>query len=100
MKIKVGPISLNLRGKLRLESQDEAQGKATLRLEGADRQVGGAVNGLLSMELTSPRPNVTHLLMTADITFMGRLAQFGQPLIKKKADGMVAEFTRNLAKQA
>ena len=36
--------------------------------------------------------------MLADVQFSGRLAELGQPLIKKKADAFVAEFTQNLQK--
>ena len=33
---------------------------------------------------------------TADLQFSGRLGELGQPLIRRKADAMLEEFTENL----
>jgi hypothetical protein len=36
--------------------------------------------------------------MDTDAQIMGRIGEFGQPLIRKKADGMVKQFASNLTK--
>jgi len=36
--------------------------------------------------------------LIADVQFSGRLAELGQPLIKRKADSFVQEFAQNLRK--
>jgi carbon monoxide dehydrogenase subunit G len=36
--------------------------------------------------------------MDTDAQIMGRIGEFGQPLIRKKADQMVGEFAENLKK--
>ena len=97
MKVKLGPISLSLQGKVRLEVQDAEQHHGVMHLEGTDRRVGGSATATIDMKLMSPREGVTQLVMMTEANLMGRLGQFGLPLIKKKVDTMVADFARNLA---
>ena len=41
-------------------------------------------------------PGDSELRVTADVQFSGRLAELGQPLIRRKADAMVRDFARNM----
>jgi carbon monoxide dehydrogenase subunit G len=43
-------------------------------------------------------PDKTEVEIIADVVFAGRLAEMGQPLIKRTADSFVGEFTQNLRK--
>ena len=97
MKVRLGPISMNLQGRVKLEEHDWARRRAVLRLEGADRRVGGSAKATIELELAAPSEGVTLLVMNTDVTLMGKLGQFGLPLIKRKVDATVAEFARNLA---
>ena len=38
----------------------------------------------------------TEVQAVADLQFSGRLGELGQPLIRRKADSMLEEFTENL----
>ena len=69
-----------------------------MRADAADKGAGGAVKAVLAMSLTElPGPTPSTLLnLEADAQIMGRIGEFGQPVIRKKADQMVAEFTKNL----
>jgi carbon monoxide dehydrogenase subunit G len=100
MTVKLGPVSLNLQGKIRMELQDRANYHAVMRLEGADRRVGGSATATMDVQLTSPEEGVTQLSITTDANLLGRLGQVGLPLIKHKADATVAEFVRSLAREA
>ena len=40
----------------------------------------------------------TQLKLDTDATVMGRIGEFGQPIIKKKAEQMMNEFAKNLEK--
>ena len=44
--------------------------------------------------------NETELVIDTDASIMGRLGEFGQSVMKKKADGMMQEFASNLTKKA
>ena len=41
MRVRVGPISLNLAGTIQLLEQDEDKGEARFLVEASDRRVGG-----------------------------------------------------------
>ena len=99
MQVKLGPVRLNIQGKVWMEVRSGAQHQMVLHLEGGDRKIGGSVKSTIAVELASSRDGVSQLTMEADVNFMGRLGQFGQPLIKRKADTMLAEFTHTLATQ-
>ncbi len=96
MKVRVGPVALNLQGKLSIVEQDEAASRAVMRGEAADRRAGGSVNVRIELHLEPKGPTETDLLVTTDANVLGKLGEFGQPLIRKKADQTMDEFARNI----
>jgi carbon monoxide dehydrogenase subunit G len=99
LKVRVGPIALNLKGKILLEEKDKQNWRAALRAEAKDRMAAGAVNGKTSMVLKEIAPNQTELLVETDVNILGKIGEFGQPIIRKKADSMLKEFVENIKKQ-
>lgn len=99
LKVRVGPIGLNLTGKIILEQRDKQNWKAALRAEAADRMAAGAVRGKTSMQLRELGPNQTELEVETDVSILGKIGEFGQPIIRKKADQMLKEFVENIKKQ-
>ena len=49
MRIRVGPVSLNIAGTISLVEQDRERRRASLRVEGSDRRLGALVKGTISM---------------------------------------------------
>ncbi|MFQ5681686.1 MAG: CoxG family protein [Candidatus Binatia bacterium] len=99
LKVRVGPISLNLQGKIIVEEQDQENWRATLRAEANDRRAAGAVKGKTSMELKEINSKETELLVETDVSILGKIGEFGQPIIRRKADAMLKEFVENIKKQ-
>ena len=99
MRVKVGPIGLRLEGDLVLEGRDEAAHVTRMRARAADKRVSGAVNANIAMEVAEVSPSETELVVRTDAAVLGKLGEFGQPLMRKKGDSIMAEFARNLAKQ-
>ena len=99
MRVKVGPMGLTLAGTLQVLEQDPAKGEARFLIEASDRRVGGAVRADLLIQLRSEEENQTELVLNTDTTFIGRLGELGQPLIRRKANNTMQEFARNLAQQ-
>ena len=73
MSVRVGPIAVKLDGRVILAERDEAGRRARMDLQAADKRINGAVN------------------------VMGKLGEFGQAVIRKKADQIVQEFANNLS---
>ena len=99
LKVRVGPIALNLKGKIFLEEKDKQNWRAGLRAEAKDRMAAGAVNGKTTMVLKEIAPEQTELLVETDVNILGKIGEFGQPIIRKKADSMLKEFVENIKKQ-
>lgn len=99
LRIKVGPISLRLEGDLALEQRDPEAGSQRLRAQASDRRIGGSVQAKIDMRATEVSPNETELTIRTDAAVLGRLGEFGQPVMRKKADQIMAEFAQNVAKR-
>ncbi len=99
LKVRVGPISLNLQGKITVEERDQDNWRATLRADANDRVAAGAVRGKTSMTLVALNANETELSVESDVNILGKIGEFGQPIIRKKADAMLQEFVKNIKTQ-
>ena len=99
LRIKVGPMTINLSGTVELLEQDREKGEARYLVEASDRRIGGAVKTNMTIRLVSQSDGQTELNISSDTTFMGRLGELGQPLIRRKTRTTVEDFARNLAKQ-
>ena len=97
MSLKVGPVKLRLSGKISIELMDQERHSATMSVEASDQKINGMVRGKLTMRLDEQGPEQTQLTVGTDINLFGKIGEFGQPIIKKKADQMMDEFANNLA---
>jgi carbon monoxide dehydrogenase subunit G len=95
VKMRIGPLGLTVAGRAKVDRSGE---RWRVQGEGRDRRVGAGVNANVEAGLTERSPNETEVQILADVQFSGRLAELGQPLIKRKADSYVAEFAENLRK--
>lgn len=99
LKVAVGPVRLLLAGEVAITSRDEAAGTAVLRATAADKGAGGAVSADMRMAVTdgaTPGTSLLHIVTEAQV--MGRIGEFGQPIIKRKADQTMNEFAANLGR--
>ena len=95
LRLQVGPIRLSLQGTMTIEEQDRSSWRARIRAEANDRRVGGGIRARMSLTLV-PGEGGTRLQIVTDLAILGRIGEFGQPVIKKKADALLEEFARNL----
>ena len=96
LRVQIGPIRLSLHGTMTVDEQDRAAWRARMRAEANDRRVGGGIRARMSLAL-APENGATRLRIDTDLTILGRIGEFGQPVIRKKADAMLAQFAQNLA---
>lgn len=97
VKVRVGPIGLGLNGKLSIDSQDADARTISFTGEGADRKVPGNVRVKISMAV-SGEGATSELVVDSEANVMGKLGEFGQGIIKRKADGIMKDFGKNLTK--
>ena len=99
LKARVGPMSITLSGTVKVEEQDLREGRTRYVVEASDRRIGGGVKTEMLVRLKQVSPTETELTIETDTTFMGRLGELGQPVIRRKAQSTIEEFARNLARQ-
>jgi carbon monoxide dehydrogenase subunit G len=97
MNVRVGPIAVKLDGRVILAERDAAARHARMDLQAADKRVNGAVNAKMRMELASIDGGKTDVAIHTDANVMGKLGEFGQAVIRRKADQIVQEFANNLS---
>ena len=97
IRVKVGPIHLTLQGVMTIQERDQQQWRAVTRAEANDRRVGGGVHVTAHMTLVESSPAATELVIRIQARFLGKLGEFGQPVIRKQAEAILAEFARNVA---
>jgi carbon monoxide dehydrogenase subunit G len=78
-----------------VEEQDRSAWRARMRAEANDRRLGGGIRCRMTLALTSAEGG-TRLQIETDLTILGKIGEFGQPIIRKKADAILEEFARNL----
>lgn len=99
VKVRVGPVALGLAGKLSVDSRDDAAMRVSMTGEGADRKVPGNVRVKIEMAVEDAGGGESSLMVRSDANIMGKLGEFGQGIIKRKTDGIMQEFGRNLTKR-
>lgn len=97
LRVKLGPIRLKLEGVMVLHERDREQWRAAARSEANDRRLGGGARVTGEMRLVEHSPSMTELVLSGQVRFLGKLGEFGEPLIRKRAEVIVAEFARNVA---
>ena len=99
LRARVGPMSVTLSGTVTVQQQERESGQARFLVEASDRRLGGGVKTEMLVRLKPAPSGETELLIETDTTFMGRLGELGQPVIRRKAQATIEEFARNLARE-
>jgi carbon monoxide dehydrogenase subunit G len=99
LAVQIGPVRLVLDGDFAVTARDEAAGSASIRADAKDSRVGGAIRATLDLALAEKGASETQLRIVTDLTVMGRLGEFGQASIKRKADQLIQDFAECLARQ-
>ncbi len=98
VRVSIGPVAARLEGVLTLAERDREAWRARMDIRAADRRIGGTVNAKVSMELESRADGGTDVNLHTDAAILGRLGQFGQAVIKRQADQLMAGFAKNMSR--
>ena len=95
VKVKVGPITAQYKGKATFIDRDEAGGKAVLRAEGRDTRGQGNANATITATLV-PDGAGTKVTVTTDLAVTGRVAQFGRGVLADVSAKLLDQFVQSL----
>lgn len=99
MRVNVGPIKLRVEAVLTVVARDRENWTATMKSDGTERGVGGGVHAMITMTLLEAADGATELVVLTDAKILGRLGEFGQPVMKKKAAAITEQFARALSER-
>src|SRR3712207_5054000 len=80
VKVKVGPITAQYKGKATYQSKDDDAHVAVLKAEGRDTRGQGNASALITATLT-PDGDGTEVKVVTDLTITGKVAQFGRGVL-------------------
>jgi uncharacterized protein len=99
LKVRVGPIAVRLEGKVTVVERNADEKRAQMNVEAADRRIKGAVNAKSTMQLHEVDDRNTELSVHTDAAVMGKLGEFGQAIMRRKADQIIKEFAQNMSQK-
>ena len=97
VKVKVGPITAQYKGKATFVEKDDAAHKAVLRAEGRDTRGQGNANATITATLESEGDG-TRVKVVTDLSITGRAAQFGRGVMADVSTKLLGQFVDCLEK--
>lgn len=95
VKIKVGPITAQYKGKASFIEQDAASKTAKLKAEGRDPRQGNA-NAMVTATMASAGEGRTTVNIHTDLGLSGKIASFGRGAIEDVSKKILGQFADNL----
>jgi carbon monoxide dehydrogenase subunit G len=95
VKVRVGPIAVRLQGTIVVTERDVENLTSAMTVSATERRINSTVSARATMSLLALSDTETELNIHTEASILGKLGEFGQAVMKRKADQMVAEFARN-----
>ena len=95
VKVKVGPITAQYKGKATFVEKDDANHKAVLKAEGRDTKGQGNASALITATLV-PDGEGTKVTVHTDLTVTGKVAQFGRGVMADVSAKLLDQFVDHL----
>jgi carbon monoxide dehydrogenase subunit G len=95
VKVKVGPITAQYKGKASFVTKDEENHVANLKADGRDTRGNGNANALITATLV-PAGAGTKVTVVTDLQITGKVAQFGRGVLADVSGKLLTQFVENL----
>ncbi len=96
VKVKVGPITTQYKGKATFEERDKDNWKVVIKGDGRDTRGAGNASALITATLEPVSETVTKVNVNTDLTITGKVAQFGRGAIADVSAKLMGQFAENL----
>ena len=98
MKVKIGPITANYKGTVKVEEADEENRRAVFEATGRDARGQGTASATIVSTLQE-EGDQTKVRVETDMKLTGRAAQFGRGIAQDVATKMLGQFADCLEKE-
>lgn len=96
VKVKVGPVTAQYKGKATFIEQNEAEGKVIIKGDGRDSRGAGNASALITATLHEVDANNTRVDVHTDLSITGKVAQFGRGVMADVSGKLMDQFAENL----
>lgn len=96
VKVKVGPVSTQYKGKATFVEQNEAEGRVVIKGDGRDSRGAGNASALITATLHEISPTKTRVDVHTDLAITGKVAQFGRGVMADVSGKLMGQFADNL----
>ena len=97
VKVKVGPITSQYKGKASFTSRDDANHRLLMSASGRDTRGAGNASAEITVALESVTDTSTRVSVHTDLTITGKVAQFGRGVLADVSRKLMGQFADNLA---
>ena len=97
VKIKLGAMSMNYSGPAEIVERDDTSHHAVMNARAQEAGGQGNADAKVSMQLNAAGEG-TEVALNSQINVTGKAAQMGEGVIGAVTEGMIKEFSDNLAK--
>ena len=98
MKVKIGPITANYKGTVKIEEADSENHRAVMQATGRDARGQGTASAKITSTLEEQGDN-TRVQVETDMKLTGRAAQFGRGIAQDVATKMLGQFAECLERE-
>lgn len=96
VKVKVGPVTAQYKGKATFIEQNEAEGKVVIKGDGRDSRGAGNASALITATLHEIDATNTRVDVHTDLSITGKVAQFGRGVMADVSGKLMGQFAENL----
>ena len=99
MKVKLGPVTQQYKGTVKIQEADESAHRAVLRADGKDARGQGTASATIVSTLHDEGSGSTRVNVETDMKLTGRAAQFGRGIAQDVATRMLTQFAECLERE-
>ncbi len=92
MKVKLGPVTQQYKGTVKIQEADESAHRAVLRADGKDARGQGTASATITSTLHDAGDGGTRVSVETDMQITGRAAQFGQGIQQQVSEKLLGRF--------
>jgi uncharacterized protein len=96
MKVRLGPVSQEYEGTVKIEEADESAHRAVIRADGKDARGQGTASATITSTLQDEGSGSTKVRVETDMQLTGRAAQFGRGVQQDVAEKLLKRFAECL----
>ncbi len=97
VKVKVGPVTSQYKGKAKFSELDEDAHRLVLSASGRDTRGAGNASAKITVQLDSLGEASTRVNVSTKLTITGKVAQFGRGVMGDVSRKLMGQFAKNLA---